>query len=262
MTIRFLSGMPAELTQAARRLAATPLFTIFAVLSLAIGVAVTTVAYSIVESMFFRLPGVREADRIAFIATPANGGLTNAAISYADFVEMRAARRAFASLSATAPMFPVVGSGAASEVLPVEAVDGAYFSTFGVTAAIGRTIGPQDDTGVRIAVLSDWIWRTRFARDPAIVGRTVRIAAEAFEVIGVADRRFEGAAGVPATRLWIPLAAEPAQSRAPAAPRSLRDPGRSASAETMTRPASLQSPVAVASIQLATALVQYADTCL
>jgi predicted permease len=206
--MKLLRGFPTELKLAARRLSATPLFTIFAVLSLAIGVAVTTVVYSIVDSMFFRGPGVRDPARLAFFVTPADGRVLNAELSYPDFLDVRGAQRSFSSISASEPLFPPVGSGAATEVLPVEAVDGAYFLTFGITAAIGRTIEPRDNPGTRVAVLSDWMWRARFARDPNIVGRTLRLAGQSFEIIGVAAPQFEGFRRFPATRLWIPLTAE------------------------------------------------------
>ena len=205
--MKLLTGFPAELKFAARRLIATPLFSIFAVLSLAIGVAVTTVVYSIVDSMFFRDPGVHDPARVALFVTPADGRVINAALSYPDFLDVRAAQRSFISISASESLFPTVGSGAATEVLPVEAVDGAYFLTFGITATVGRTIEPQDDSGARVAVVSDWMWRTRFARDPKVVGRTVRIAGQSFEIIGVAEPQFEGPRTLPATRLWIPLTA-------------------------------------------------------
>ncbi len=59
-----------QLRQALRRLVATPLFTMFAVLSLAVGVAVTTGVYSIVDAIFLNGLGVRDPDRVAFAVTP------------------------------------------------------------------------------------------------------------------------------------------------------------------------------------------------
>ena len=66
-----------DLRLAARRLLATPLFTVFAVLSLAIGVAVTTAVYSIVESIFLRDAGGHNPDRLVMVVTPYDGLFVN-----------------------------------------------------------------------------------------------------------------------------------------------------------------------------------------
>ena len=68
-----ISGLLGDLRVSARRLLATPLFTVFAVLSLAAGVGVTTAVYSIVESIFLKDSGVLRAAEIVFLATPYDG---------------------------------------------------------------------------------------------------------------------------------------------------------------------------------------------
>lgn len=198
-----------DLRLAARRLLATPLFTIFAILSLAIGVAVTTAVYSVVDSIFLRDTGARDPDRLVMVVSPYDGRIINGSISLPDFQDLRAAQTSFTSISASARFTPAVASSSTTELLPAEAVDGAYFSTLGVSAAIGRTIQPADDAGAaRVVVLSHALWRRRFAANPAVVGQTIRISGQPFEVVGVAAASFEGVSGpLPGTRLWIPLSA-------------------------------------------------------
>ena len=127
-------------------------------------------------------------------------------------------------MSASASFSPAVTSSSTTELLAAEAVEGAYFSTLGVSPAIGRTIQPADDaSAARVAVLSHALWRTRFAANPAVVGQTIRISGQPFEVVGVAAASFEGATGgLPGTRLWIPLAAEPPRQPSPFPPRDRR----------------------------------------
>ncbi|HXG89504.1 MAG TPA: ABC transporter permease [Vicinamibacterales bacterium] len=200
-----------DLRLAARRLAATPFFTIFAVLSLAVGVGVTTAVYSVVDSVFLKAPGIRNPEAVAFIVTPADAGLLiRGSISQPDFADLRAAQSPFSSVSASATFYPAVTSSLTTETLTAEAVDGAYFSTLGVSAEIGRSIQPADDAdGRRVVVLSHRLWRARFAADHAVVGQTARISGHTFEVIGVAPATFEGAiGGLSGTSLWIPLSAE------------------------------------------------------
>jgi len=201
-------GFSLDLRLAARRLLATPLFTLFAVLSLAIGVAVTTASYSVVDSIFLKDLGIRDPEEVVFVVTPYDGRLLKGSISEPDFQDLRAAQTSFSRVSASASFYPAVTSSSTTELLAAEAVDGAYFATLGVIATIGRPIQTGDDLA-RVAVLSDGLWRTQFAADPKIVGQTIRISGHPFEVIGVAAASFGGAiGGLVGTRLWIPLAAE------------------------------------------------------
>ena len=203
-------GFPADLRLAARRLLATPLFSIFAVLSLAVGVGVTTAVYSVVDSVFLKRLGFRDPEQVVFVVTPYDGRFLQGSISEPDFQDLRAVQTSFSSVSAAAWFHPAVATSSTTEILAAEAVDGAYFSTLGVSAATGRTIQAADEAGrARVVVLSDRLWRARFRADPKIVGHTIRISGHPFEVIGVAERSFEGATGgFPGTRLWIPLSAE------------------------------------------------------
>jgi len=225
---RLAHGFSADLRFAARRLLATPLFTIFAVLSLAIGVGVTTAVYSVVDSIFLKDLGIRDPEQVVFVVTPYDGRFLKGAISLPDFQDMRAAQKSFSRVSASASIYSALTSPTTTELLPAEAVDGAYFSTLGVPAAIGRVIEPADGAGAaRVVVLSHGLWRGRFAADPKMVGRTVRISGHPFEVIGVAAAAFEGPNGLSGTRLWIPLSAEaslapPSASASATSPRDRR----------------------------------------
>lgn len=210
LPLRLAHGFSGDLRFAARRLLATPLFTIFAVLSLAIGVAVTTAVYSVVDSIFLRDLGIRDPERVAFVVTPYDGRLMTGSISEPDFRDLRATQTSFSRISAFASFSPALALSSGTELIAAEAADGAYFGTLGVNAAIGRVIQTADDVeGARVVVLSDELWRARFAADPRIVGQSIRISGHAFEVIGVADASFSGAIGwIGGTRLWIPLASE------------------------------------------------------
>ena len=90
---RLTQGFWGDLKLAVRRLLATPLFTIFAVLSLAVGVAVTTAVYSVVDSILLKDPGITDSDRIAFVVTPYEGRLLRGSVSERDFESQRVARR-------------------------------------------------------------------------------------------------------------------------------------------------------------------------
>ena len=222
-----MRGFFGDVTLAARRLLATPLFTIFAVLSLAVGVGVTTAVYSVVDAIFLSDPGITDPDRLVFVVMPYDGRLLKGSISEPDFRDLRSAQTSFSSVSAFALFSPAVTSPSTTEPLAAEAVDGAYFSTLGVPAAAGRTIRPSD-AAERVVVLSHGLWRDRFSADPAIVGRTVRLSGRPFEVIGIAPASFEVARGaVPGTKLWV---ASPGDRGVCGSPRGRRTPGSSGAA--------------------------------
>src|SRR5258705_13860706 len=105
-----------------------------------------------------------------------------------------------------------------------ESVSGSYFATLGVGAKLGRTIQPSDDAGGgRVVMLSDTLWRRRFASDPRIVGATVAISGEPFEIIGVAPASFSGPPGwLGGTQFWVPLVTQSRVKESPpaAAPRA------------------------------------------
>ena len=186
------------------------MFTLFSVLSLASGVALTTAVYSVVDTQFLRDLGVPQPDRAAFIVASYGGRPQYGKLSAPDFADLRRAQRSFGSLSATAPIMPSVASTTTAEVLSAEAVDGMYFATLGIGATIGRAIDAQDDAAAaRVAVLSNDFWRGRFAGDRQVIGRTIRVNGQTFEIVGVAPARYGGLYGpLRRTQLWIPLSAE------------------------------------------------------
>jgi predicted permease len=196
---------------AAGRLISSPLFTLFSVISLAAGVAVTTAVYSVVDALMFTDPGIAEPDRAAFVVTPVNGRVQQGSLSDLDFDDLKRTQTSFSSLSAGVAISPSVASTTSAETLSAEAVEGSYFATLGVSAELGRLIQPSDDAAAgRVAVISDEFWRSRFASDRGVIGRSLRINGQPFEIIGVADARYRGAFNMllMSTRLWIPLSSE------------------------------------------------------
>ena len=106
---RPLHGALGDLKLATRRLLATPLFTIFAVLSLAVGLGVTTAAYSVVAAIFFTSSGIADEDRVVNVVTAWGRGAVNGGISQADVDDLRKVQ-SFASVSAYALMTPAVAT--------------------------------------------------------------------------------------------------------------------------------------------------------
>ncbi|MBY0495833.1 MAG: ABC transporter permease [Cyanobacteria bacterium] len=192
------------------RLVSSPLFTLFSIIPLGIGVAVTTAVYSVVAALMLTDTGISDPDRAAFVVTPRSGRIQFGSLSDLDFDDLKQQQRSFASFSAAAAVAPSVASTANAEILAAEAVDGAYFATLGVGAELGRVIQPSDDNAAgRVAVISHDFWHRRFAGSPDVIGRPLRINGHAFEIIGVADARYQGLFGkLRTTKMWIPRGSE------------------------------------------------------
>ena len=209
--VTMLSAVAGDFRLAARRLRAAPLFTAFAVMSLALGVGVTTIAYSVVADVFFLEIRLRNPESVAVVMAPQSGTRRPALLTRGDFDELRRSQRSFLDVAASSTFTATVAGEERTALVAAEAVSGRYFRLIGVDAAIGRMIQPaDDDSRAMVAVLSHALWRERFSADARVIGRVVRIGGRPFEIVGVAPDDFTGimtAAALRGAGIWIPLGA-------------------------------------------------------
>lgn len=201
------------LRRAWRRLRSAPVFTVFAVTSLALGVGVTTAIYSVVASLTSVRLDVANGDRIAMLtglssisARPA----WRSAIARADFLDLRQTLPAWKDAAVSAPFVQSLVTPSVSELVSGEAVNGAYFTTLGLVPAAGRLVqASDDDWPSRVAVVSHQFWRTRLGENAAVVGTSVRIGGQPFEIIGIAPPEFGGLTDrlQTFTEVWVPIGA-------------------------------------------------------
>jgi len=188
-----MSRLVRDLRYAVRALLRTPVFTLAAVLTLALGIGVNTVMFSVADSLLWQpLPVAHPADLVnLFRYNPAVGSWGD--LPYADYLDMRASHGAFADIAAYYPEPFGLSEGGRSERTWGELVSGNYFTMLGVPAARGRTFDAAEAAGgAPVVVISDGLWRRRFGADPAAVGRTLRINGQFFTIIGVVSPRFHG----------------------------------------------------------------------
>ncbi len=103
------------------------------------------------------------------------------------------------------------GDNAPAQTLDGRFVSGNYFQVLGVRAEAGRLLRPEDDSegAVPAAVLSDTLWRTKFAADPRLVGSTLLLSGHPYTVVGIIAPGFLGErTQADPAGLWIPLAQE------------------------------------------------------
>lgn len=204
----------ADLRYAARRLTASPVFTIVTVLTLALGIGATTAIWSTVNSTLFEPLPYPNAGRIVTVwdRTTDGGRLET---TYGTFLEIAARSHSFDALASLRSWQPTATGPAEPERLTGQRVTPGYFRVFGVGPAIGRDFADGDDraNSAPVVLLSDALWRRRFSADPTIIGRTVSLDDQTYTVIGVMPRCFQSAVA-PSAELWTTLQYDMTQGRA------------------------------------------------
>jgi predicted permease len=207
--VRPLLGIGSDLKLAARRLAATPLFLAFAVLSLSIGVAVPTTVYSTLYELMWRPVGVERPGDVVLVSSGASSSRWRVLASVPDFEDLQRTQQSFAAIAAFTSFGQPLTAASVSEVVDIEAVSGRFFDVVGVPPLVGRLLQPADqDRSAAVVVLGEQFWRRRLDADPGIVGRAVRIGSQPFEVVGVVPESFLGltSGGPRRADAWMPLA--------------------------------------------------------
>jgi putative ABC transport system permease protein len=192
-----------------RMLLRRPLFTLVAVLSLALGIGANTTIFTILNALLGATVPVEEPERLINVHTvdwENPGALTG--VSLPNYEDYRDRNTLFEGLAAIvgASVNMIVGGGE-PESVSAQVVSGNYFDVLGVPAALGRTFRPEEDqVPTPVVVLSYGLWENRFGSDPAIVGSQINIAGMPFDVIGVAAADFKGLRALGGENLvWIPM---------------------------------------------------------
>jgi putative ABC transport system permease protein len=178
-----------------RRLAASPLFTAVAIVSLALGIGANSAIFSIVNAVLLRELPVPEPDRLVDIYTSDRDGLKYATSSYPDFDDLRAASNVFTDIASYELFIGQAEVEGSNQMVMGEIVSGNYFDMLGVKPALGRTFAADERTtpgAAPVVVLGHAFWKQTFDSDPGVIGRVVRIQRRPFTVIGVLPAEYHG----------------------------------------------------------------------
>ena len=179
------------------------------VLTLALGIGVTTAVYAVFNFVLFRpVPGVANQDRLVSVYIQENPSTpSRASASIGHLAAMREVP-ALTGLAAASPADMTFSEDGRTppRTLLVTRVTAGYFQALGVQPRVGRVfVGDEyEQPGPLLTVLSERLWRREFASDPGVVGRHVFINGRPFLVIGVAAR-FQGPEVVGRDEIWIPF---------------------------------------------------------
>jgi len=199
-------GTWAELRVAARQLRRYPVLASVAVLTLALGLGATTAIFSVLYAVMLRPLPYADADRMVRITETMRGAETS--VGAGQFKEWLARSTAFESLGAYLQTTYNLTEGTPERVRAAFVTSGLFRARY-VKPAFGRYFLPEEDQVGRehVVVLSYGLFEQRFAGDPRIVGRPIRMSGETYTVVGVAPAEFSTA--TPGDQLWTALALRP-----------------------------------------------------
>src|SRR6185436_10123243 len=186
---RRLEDLAQDLRFGLRTLARNPGFTFVAVLTLALGIGANTAIFSVVDGVLLRPVPLDRSDRLMMIwETDRDSGTTREPSSIPDFLDFQEQSRTFETVAAFAGaevnLTPAQGE---PERLAALAVSHGYLPMVGVRPLQGRGFSAEDDRpgAPDVALIGEGLWQRLFARDPAALGRTIRLDDRPVTVIGV-----------------------------------------------------------------------------
>jgi predicted permease len=210
-----MGGILGDLRYAFRSFLKSPVFTIVAILSLALGIGANTAMFSFLDQVLLRLLPVKDASELALLTMRGRHFGSNwggNAISYPMFRDFQDRNEVFTEMFARFPRpFSLTFNGS-TELAGGELVTGTYFPVMGVGSAVGRTLGPEDDrtvSGHPVVVLSYDYWQTRFSGARDIVGKNLIVNGHAMTIVGVAQQGFDGVELGYAAKIFIPIQMQP-----------------------------------------------------
>ncbi|HUA19428.1 MAG TPA: ABC transporter permease [Bryobacteraceae bacterium] len=204
-----------DLRFALRAFRKSPLFTGVAVLSLALGIGANTAVFTLLDQVLLRLLPVKNPRELVLLNMHGfhygnNWGYN--ALSYPMYRDFSEHNSVFSGMFCRFGTNFSLGFNGQTERVNGELVSGTYFPVLGVGAAIGRTFTPDDNRvpgGHPLAVLSYAFWKTRFAGDPAMVGKTIVVNGHNFTVVGVAQKGFDGVELGFVPQIFVPVMMRP-----------------------------------------------------
>lgn len=218
-TVGWFDTLLRDLRYGARVLRRQPAFALVAIISLALGVGANTAIFQLIDTVRLRTLPVEAPEQLARVTVDAgDSGRTGRFTSrysqhtYQLYEQIRDRQQSFSSLAAWGPA--LVDLAASGESRPAQGiwVSGNFFSTLGVTPAIGRLIGPDEDRREcpsPAAVLSYPFWQREYGGRPDVTSQTIRIDGHPFAIAGVTQASFYGVEVGRQFDVALPICTEP-----------------------------------------------------
>ena len=171
-----------------RTFARTPGFAVAAIVSLAIGIGATTAIFSVVSALLLRPIPYKDADRLAILWNRSPGlNITEDWFSTAQYFDIKDGHRGFDQLAMAIGALVNLTSDGEPERVGAGRVSSALLPMLGVKAEYGRLFTPEEDVPGRTgtALLTHGMWVRRYGSRPDVIGRSMTLNGQPFEVVGI-----------------------------------------------------------------------------
>jgi macrolide transport system ATP-binding/permease protein len=211
--LEYLSEMRSDMRYASRALVKSPGFALVGIISMGLGIGLTTNVYSSKWALLFHdLPAASNAKDLVMLQQSADGDL--ASMSYYYIEQYREHKTLFTGVAAfeTGIPFNVTMQGdlnAKPERVFGQLVSPDYFSVLGVPPQRGRVLSPSVDRpgDAPVVVISDRFWRHRLNSSPSAVGQILRLNGQIATIVGITPKNFHGALSINPSELFVPITA-------------------------------------------------------
>ena len=201
----FIDGCVRDVLYALRTFRRAPLAALTIVMTVALGLGLVTVVFTILSVFIFRVDEVRNPGELFAVERPRSSRGEPVRFTRPQYEALRRETSVFSDAFA---MLPDIDSRIDGRMMAGTLVTGNFFQVLGVGAALGRALTPADDerfAGRPVMVLSHRGWSRLFASDPDVVGRSLLVNGFSCTIVGVMPDGFRGL-GVSAPDYWAPLA--------------------------------------------------------
>lgn len=193
-----------DLRQGFRLLFRAPGFAVTAILTLALGIGATTALFTVVNAVLLEPLPFPESNRLVQVWRSELPALTYGSASYPRYLDWRTHQRVFTDLGAWSPRgFTLTGPEGPERAAGAMA-SASFFNVVGAAPVIGRYFTDDEDRrgAVKVAVISEGLWRRRYQASPSVLGASAQIDGEPYTIVGVAPAGFTE---VWRHDLWIPV---------------------------------------------------------
>ena len=197
--LRLVDELRGDVSYAFRLLRRSPAFTLVALMSIGLGIGANTAIFSLIHTVLIKTLPVDDPQRLFFVDNSGGKSGGSSGPPYPCFELLRDHNRFLSGIAAFAPRPLKVSIDGVPERVRGQYASGSYFDLLGVRATHGRVLTPADDAepgiGGRdgaVAVISDGYWTRRFGRDPAVLGKSVKVGTQWVTIVGVTPPGFFG----------------------------------------------------------------------
>jgi len=206
-----MSNLLQDLRHSVRLLLKNPGFSLTAILVLALGIGANAAVFTLVNTLLFRpLAGAdRPGQVVGIYSHDRTKPDSYRGFSYPAYADIRDRSKSFSQVMAFTLSFVGIGEGDATRRTFASTITGNYFATLGVDLMAGRTFTDEEerpDSKIAVAIVSYQYWKSH-GGDLGMLGKTIRVNARPYTIVGIAPRGFTGTSALVAPEVWVPIGA-------------------------------------------------------